>query len=166
MRNVPEPGKTRRKPRESLTTAQLIGTPPHPSALPVFFSTPNWTYFVFSQWHQFAPPAPNPSEEGRSWFYSQPHLRRVRPVVLTHHNDSFQLHAAREPAQTHRAGVFTSVLSSPSGEEQALPAARTVPEALGDGTYGMLKSSSSSSSLSTNWGQRGAGQGWPWAHRG
>lgn len=58
-----------------------------------------------------------PCEEG-SWCYSQPHLSRVCPIILAHHNDSFQLHTACEPAQTHGAGcsdtwsrVLTPVLS-------------------------------------------------------
>lgn len=117
VRNVPEPGRTRRRPRELLTTAQLIAF--HPLTLPRFFSTKKKDLFCVLTMVTAPPQSSQPLWGRGSCFYSQPHLSRVCPVVLAHHNDSFQLHTAREPAQTHREGF--SPLSSPRQPQCLVP---------------------------------------------
>lgn len=153
VRNVPEPGRTRRRPRELLTTAQLIAF--HPLTLPMFFST-NMDLFCVLTVAPAPPRADSPSGEGGAAFthslISAGCVSSSSPITMTPFNFTLPVNL---PRHAERASHLCPLPVTPSatfpGEEQALPAARTVPEALRDGTHGMLKSSSSSSSLSTNW---------------
>lgn len=117
------------------------------------------------------PRAPSPCEEGKAVFthslISAGCVPSSSPITMTPFNFTLPVNLPRhtEPG-FHLCPLQVSPSALFSGEEQALPAARTVSEALRDGTHGMLKSSSSSSSLSTNWRETRAGQGWLGVGRG